>query len=155
MLPWLWLRFHPWPGNFHVPWVRPLKKIISFHHRTLPGASSQFCSIAFFFFFFFSFCLFSIQPFHCLSTFSKHGSGSPLKAPLCPPGEGQGHVSQRLSCGTLAHLFNLASLPHCLSFSTFHLDSELKGFESRTHCFHRCAFGLQTAVNCLQDPGSV
>ena len=22
----LWLRFNPWPGNFHVPWVWPFKK---------------------------------------------------------------------------------------------------------------------------------
>ena len=22
----LWLRFSPWPSNFHVPWVRPKKK---------------------------------------------------------------------------------------------------------------------------------
>ena len=21
----LWLRLSPWPGNFYVPWVRPLK----------------------------------------------------------------------------------------------------------------------------------
>ena len=26
MLPQLWLGFIPWPGNFHFPWVRPLKK---------------------------------------------------------------------------------------------------------------------------------
>lgn len=22
----LWCRLHPWPGNFHLPWVRPKKK---------------------------------------------------------------------------------------------------------------------------------
>ena len=22
----LWLRFDPWPGNFHMPWVQPEKK---------------------------------------------------------------------------------------------------------------------------------
>ena len=25
-LPKLWLRFNPWPGNFHMPWGQPLKK---------------------------------------------------------------------------------------------------------------------------------
>ena len=24
--PELWLRFNPWPGNFHMQWERPLKK---------------------------------------------------------------------------------------------------------------------------------
>ena len=25
-LPQLWLKFNPWPGNFHMPWVRLKKK---------------------------------------------------------------------------------------------------------------------------------
>ena len=25
-LPQLWLRFDPWPRNFHMPWMQPLKK---------------------------------------------------------------------------------------------------------------------------------
>ena len=24
----LWLRFDPWPGNFHMPWAWPKKKVI-------------------------------------------------------------------------------------------------------------------------------
>ena len=23
----LWLKFNPWPGNFHMPWVWPLKYV--------------------------------------------------------------------------------------------------------------------------------
>ena len=26
----VWLRFNPWPRNFHMPWVQPFKKIIKF-----------------------------------------------------------------------------------------------------------------------------
>ena len=61
-LPWLqhrsqpWLGFNPWPGNFHMPWVQPLKKRRKQNKTKTP--LSQFSSLVFIIPFFFFFGLF-------------------------------------------------------------------------------------------------
>lgn len=86
----------------------------------------------------------SVHPFHCLITFSEHGSESPLKVPLCP--QDQRPASQKLSCRTQLTFSSLlldACFPHLalnLGASTDAGPEDIVGGSQTLS-----AFGLHTA----------